>query len=563
MALVGEVELSANPQRAKIVEVLKSIIGEDSLSINTKYESTFPSLRLPTRFVIASNSVPRLLDASGALAHRFLFVPFEISFVGREDIHLEEKLLAELPGIANWALAGLRRLRAAGGRFTLGEGHKRLAGQYAADTSPIMAWVRSEMVVHRRADPGDLPPECLTRENVSIAKSDAYDLYCDWCESHDVEPTRPAWFGRDLKTLVPKLQEGREGNARVYVYKGIGIRQSSTPDPEKHGRGDTCERDNQNIPEPTRQMAVTGIAPGHPGHLDCFSQLFSEKDRGIRKEKVVENNENAQDAQAERLKDDKPDIESDCKADNIPTPSQNGAAVLSLSGQSGHLDCFAQLLKKVEMDKEKEKVVKNNDNALTALTRPPTDDSEGKKGVEQGGYNLLRKDSIPSRESRRLSRNMRLDFPNEYVAQPDPSDFSIWRVGKDVDGTVRWLDQTGTREWAHGEVQRRLAPKPTTPLTPEGEEDDAASFAGTTADVLNTLICNLDEGKFDLDDPDDLADLECQIAPALDIPETADMADALLIDLDDGSVTLDDVRQRVDEMLAVLLELEENLVAGV
>ena len=63
VALVGEVELSANPQRAKIVEVLKSIIGEDALSINTKYEATFPSMRLPSRFVIASNSVPRLLDA--------------------------------------------------------------------------------------------------------------------------------------------------------------------------------------------------------------------------------------------------------------------------------------------------------------------------------------------------------------------------------------------------------------------------------------------------------------------------------------------------------------------
>ena len=231
VALVGEVELSANPQRAKIVEVLKSIIGEDSISINTKYESNFPSLRLPTRFVIASNSVPRLLDASGALAHRFLFVPFEMSFVGREDIHLEEKLLRELPGIANWALAGLKRLRAAGGRFTLGDGHKRLASQYAADTSPIMAWVRSEMVVHRRADPGDLPPECLTRENVSIGKSDAYDLYVVWCEGHDIEPTRPAWFGRDLKTLIPKLQEGRDTRAdgsRVHVYRGIGVRPSRT-----------------------------------------------------------------------------------------------------------------------------------------------------------------------------------------------------------------------------------------------------------------------------------------------------------------------------------------------
>ena len=37
------------------------------------------------------------------------------------------------------------------------------------------------------------------------------------------------------------------------------------------------------------------------------------------------------------------------------------------------------------------------------------------------------------------------------------------------------------------------------------------------------------------------------------------MAESLLIDLDNGSVTLGDVRQQTDEMLAVLLELEEEL----
>ncbi len=313
VALIGEVELAANPQRTKIVEVLKSIIGEDALSINTKYEAKFTSLRLPTRFVIASNSVPRLLDASGALAHRFLFVPFEISFVGREDIHLEEKLLAELPGIANWSLAGLRRLRAAGGRFTLGEGHKRLAAQYAADTSPIMAWVRSEMVVHRRADPGDLPPECLTAESVSIAKSDAYDRYTAWCDLHDIEPTRPAWFGRDLKTVIPKLQEGRdtrENGSRPMVYRGLGLRRAAGPDDGSAETGCTTEK-----------------------KLD---------------------------------------------------PAQNGVAVPSLSGQSGHLDCFVQLLQEKDNKIGDEKVVENNGNALTALTQLPSNDSQGGPSQKTG-----------------------------------------------------------------------------------------------------------------------------------------------------------------------------------
>jgi P4 family phage/plasmid primase-like protien len=540
VALIGEVELSANPQRAKIVEVLKSIIGEDAISINTKYESTFPSLRLPSRFVIASNSVPRLLDASGALAHRFLFVPFEMSFVGREDIHLEEKLLAELPGIANWALAGLKRLRAAVGRFTLGDGHKRLASQYAADTSPIMAWVRSEMVVHRRADPGDLPPECLSTESISIAKSDAYDLYCAWCESHDIEPTRPAWFGRDLKTLIPKLQEGRD-TKRAYIYRGLGIRQTTSPDDQTFEYD--CTTDKK--PVSSKNDGAEPSHPGHPGHLDCFLQLFQEKVMDKEKEKVVENNENAQDAQARPTKHDsegeKPGIESECTAlQTALSPSQNGVSQLSLSGQSGHLDCFLQLLNEKDKDKGKEKVVENNENALAALTQPPSHDPEREK----------RADSL--REARRLSHSLRLEYRNGYVVQPDTKNFSIWRVGKDVGGAVRWLEQHGSRAWAVGEVARRLGPKPTPPPVQNEDEDH-------TADVLNTLICDIDDGKFDLTEPDDLEILECQIAAATDIPEVADLADSLLIDLDDGCVTLDDVRQRVDEMLGILLELEEEL----
>ena len=408
VALVGEVELSANPQRAKIVEVLKSIIGEDSVSINEKYESKFPSLRLPTRFVIASNSVPRLLDASGALAHRFLFVPFEISFVGREDIHLEEKLVAELPGIANWALAGLKRLRAAGGKFTAGEGHKRLASQYAADTSPIMAWIRSEMVVHRRADPGDLPPECLTGENVSIGKTDAYDSYCEWCDCHDVEPASVRWFGRDLKTLIPKIKEGRETASdgfRPMIYRGIGVR--------------------------TR-----------------------------------------------RSEDDDDTKISGCTTNNSPVPLQIGAAVLSLSGQSGHLDCFVQLFDERDNETGNDKVVENIENDLTDLTQPPDDDSGGGIGVRTSctsdndpakvlsctADNFLapptndsKGEKLTDRKARRIAMNLRHNYRNGYVLQPTPNDLSIWRVGKEVGGATRWLEQSGTREWAVAEVKRRSA----------------------------------------------------------------------------------------------------------
>jgi hypothetical protein len=210
------------------------------------------------------------------------------------------------------------------------------------------------------------------------------------------------------------------------------------------------------------------------------------------------------------------------------------------------------------MDKEKEKVVENNENAWTARTQRPNHDYEGeKRAVQDCDYHSARNAIAPTpgislREACRLSHNLRLEFSSGYVVQPDPNNLSNWRVGKDVDGAVRWFERHGSRESAMSEVQRRLTPTPTPPPFQDEDEDH-------TADVLNTLICNIDDGKFDLADPDDVDDLECQIAAASDIPETADMAESLLLDLDDGSVTLNDVRQRVDEMLGVLLELEEEM----
>ncbi len=164
--------------------------------------------------------------------------------------------------------------------------------------------------------------------------------------------------------------------------------------------------------------------------------------------------------------------------------------------------------------------------------QPPKHDSEGeKRAVQDGDHHFARNGTVPTpanslREARRLSHNLRLEFRSGYVVQPDPKDLSIWRVGKDVDGAVRWLERHGSREWAVSEVQRRLALTPA-PSPVQDEDEDH------TADVLNTLICNIDDGKFDLADPDDVDDLECQIASASDIPETADMAESLLLDLDE------------------------------
>ena len=70
--------------------------------------------QLPTRFMILTNELPYMKDSSGALVERFIVLKLTISFLGREDPMLFERLRGELSGILNWAVEGYRRLRSRG-----------------------------------------------------------------------------------------------------------------------------------------------------------------------------------------------------------------------------------------------------------------------------------------------------------------------------------------------------------------------------------------------------------------------------------------------------------------
>jgi phage/plasmid-associated DNA primase len=103
--------------------------------------------RIPARLAIAANRHPAFLDDSGALAARELLVTFERSFLGNEDRELSAKLHDELPGIANKALAALRRLRANGGKFTIGAKGATAARELAESQSPALRFAKAHLKV--------------------------------------------------------------------------------------------------------------------------------------------------------------------------------------------------------------------------------------------------------------------------------------------------------------------------------------------------------------------------------------------------------------------------------
>ena len=210
LAIVSDARLSGRADQAVVVEQrLLAISGEDKLTIDRKHRAPI-HCQLPTRIMILSNELPRLADASGTIISRFVVLQTTVSFLGREDHALIDKLLAELPGILLWAIEGWRRLRERGYFIQPNDGCESLDAMTAL-ASPVKAFV---------ADYCELDPSAET----SVAE--LYTAYQTWCEcqgQRHVANTQT--FGRDLRAAYPQLRLHRPsitGN-RTRLYQGIRL----------------------------------------------------------------------------------------------------------------------------------------------------------------------------------------------------------------------------------------------------------------------------------------------------------------------------------------------------
>ena len=208
LAVIGDARISGRTDTTQVVERLLSISGEDSLTIDRKNLPPL-TMRLPTRFMILSNEMPKLGDSSGALASRFIVLNLVRSFYDQEDKDLEEKILRELPGILLWAIEGWQRLQREG-RFIQPESSAEVVEEFEALSSPVGAFIKECCVVH---------PDCR------VSKPTLYDEWKKWCHATGNGVSNEARFGRDLRSVLPflKVFQPRAEQGRVRVWLGIGL----------------------------------------------------------------------------------------------------------------------------------------------------------------------------------------------------------------------------------------------------------------------------------------------------------------------------------------------------
>lgn len=208
-AIIGDARLSGRTDQAIITERLLSLSGGDSLTIDRKNREPV-TVRPFCRIMILSNELPRLSDASGALASRFIITRTRKSFLGEEDLGLESRLLSELPGILWWAIEGWKQLQAQG-RFTVPASSAAAVAELDELASPVIAFVRER---------------CTIAPGHRIDSQDLYAGWVDWCGKQGREhPGNAATFGRDLFAAFPSLEKTRPriGGIRTWVYEGVSL----------------------------------------------------------------------------------------------------------------------------------------------------------------------------------------------------------------------------------------------------------------------------------------------------------------------------------------------------
>lgn len=175
------------------VERLLSIIGEDAVAVNRKNRDFWHGT-LPTRFLIVSNDVFSLGDNSGAILSRFVSVKLKKSFKDNPDPDLGKKINQELPGIFNWALAGLQRLEEQG-KFTQPQTMEEVQGLMNDLNSPVANFLDETPQFELTRNPEDW-----------VTRSELHHAYKAWCEEVGAHPMKQVNFVQALVAVDPGIE---------------------------------------------------------------------------------------------------------------------------------------------------------------------------------------------------------------------------------------------------------------------------------------------------------------------------------------------------------------------
>lgn len=163
--------------------VIKNIVSGERIRARQIYGAFF-EFRPVAKLFWAVNNLPVIKDTSASIWRRLYTLPFYRELPeGVKDTNLIPRLRTELPGILNWAIWGLYRLRQ-NGKFTQAEAATSVLEELKIDANPIARWIDEKT--------------SATIEPATAAAT-LYDDYRNWAKDNGHMVMSSTSFGRELK----------------------------------------------------------------------------------------------------------------------------------------------------------------------------------------------------------------------------------------------------------------------------------------------------------------------------------------------------------------------------
>lgn len=157
-------------QKGLNTQQIKTLTVGDMIRVENKHEKGF-SYQPVCKLLFGLNTLPATLDKSHGFFRRLVIIPFRRVFKGADaDIMLLEKLLEELPGILNFAMEGLERLRANDYVFSNSEAIEQAVSNYKSEQNPVITFVADFVLAGN--------------ESNRLGKNDLFERFQIWCRQH-------------------------------------------------------------------------------------------------------------------------------------------------------------------------------------------------------------------------------------------------------------------------------------------------------------------------------------------------------------------------------------------
>lgn len=206
-------------------ERLLSLTSNDRLPIDVKYHAPL-SVNLGVRLMLGSNETPSFIEASDALAHRFMVLQLTRDFSDSPDVGLYARLRGELAGIARWALEGLRDLTDEGA-FSETQRGLEIREEIAMDSSQVRRFTDES---------------CVLGADRSVVSDELYREYVRWAQDANLFVLSKPKFFADLNAAFPgqiKNLKRRIGDKRVPYKQGIAVTDEYGPGGPGGGPGES------------------------------------------------------------------------------------------------------------------------------------------------------------------------------------------------------------------------------------------------------------------------------------------------------------------------------------